>query len=127
MSLRIASCLSLLLGLATVASADSTRCADGTRSAETGRGTCSHHGGEKARATKNTESAHARVAPHHERGPLERKTRTAPWHERIVPRVESSASGGTATARCRDGSLSYSQHHAGSCSDHGGVAAWIER
>ncbi|MFJ9413329.1 DUF3761 domain-containing protein [Streptomyces sp. NPDC101227] len=29
-----------------------------------------------------------------------------------------------ATARCRDGSLSYSAHHQGTCSHHGGVAVW---
>jgi hypothetical protein len=29
-----------------------------------------------------------------------------------------------ATARCRDGSLSYSAHRRGTCSHHGGVAEW---
>lgn len=29
-----------------------------------------------------------------------------------------------ATAKCRDGSLSYSQHRRGTCSHHGGVAIW---
>lgn len=29
-----------------------------------------------------------------------------------------------ATARCRDGSWSFSQHHRGTCSHHGGVASW---
>ena len=28
------------------------------------------------------------------------------------------------TASCRDGTLSFSQHHQGTCSYHGGVAAW---
>lgn len=32
-----------------------------------------------------------------------------------------------ATARCRDGTYSYSQHHSGTCSHHGGVAAWLDR
>jgi hypothetical protein len=31
-----------------------------------------------------------------------------------------------ATARCRDGTLSYSQHHRGTCSHHGGVAQWLD-
>jgi hypothetical protein len=31
-----------------------------------------------------------------------------------------------ATARCRDGSYSYSQHHSGTCSYHGGVAVWLD-
>jgi hypothetical protein len=30
-----------------------------------------------------------------------------------------------ATARCVDGTLSYSQHRSGTCSHHGGVAQWI--
>jgi hypothetical protein len=29
------------------------------------------------------------------------------------------------TARCRDGSYSFSEHHRGTCSHHGGVEAWI--
>jgi len=32
---------------------------------------------------------------------------------------------GAVTARCRDGSMSRSQHRSGSCSRHGGVAAWL--
>jgi hypothetical protein len=31
-----------------------------------------------------------------------------------------------ATAQCRDGSYSYSQHHSGTCSHHGGVAQWLD-
>jgi Protein of unknown function (DUF3761) len=31
-----------------------------------------------------------------------------------------------ATARCRDGSYSYSTHHSGTCSHHGGVAVWLD-
>ena len=30
-----------------------------------------------------------------------------------------------ATARCVDGTLSYSTHRSGTCSHHGGVAQWI--
>jgi hypothetical protein len=30
-----------------------------------------------------------------------------------------------ATARCNDGSYSFSQNHSGTCSHHGGVAAWL--
>ncbi|WP_225850789.1 DUF3761 domain-containing protein [Streptomyces sp. HPF1205] len=36
------------------------------------------------------------------------------------------APGGGATARCNDGTLSYSQHHRGTCSHHGGVAIWYK-
>jgi Protein of unknown function (DUF3761) len=30
-----------------------------------------------------------------------------------------------ATAKCRDGTFSYSEHASGTCSHHGGVATWI--
>jgi hypothetical protein len=30
-----------------------------------------------------------------------------------------------ATARCGDGSFSYSRHHSGTCSHHGGVTVWL--
>jgi len=30
-----------------------------------------------------------------------------------------------ASAQCRDGSYSFSEHHRGTCSHHGGVAAWL--
>jgi len=30
-----------------------------------------------------------------------------------------------ATAKCRDGTYSFSLHHSGTCSHHGGVAAWL--
>jgi uncharacterized protein DUF3761 len=31
-----------------------------------------------------------------------------------------------ATARCVDGTYSFSQHHSGTCSHHGGVASWLD-
>ena len=31
-----------------------------------------------------------------------------------------------ATAQCRDGTYSYSTHHSGTCSHHGGVAVWLD-
>jgi hypothetical protein len=39
----------------------------------------------------------------------------------MVPKADHSG----ATARCRDGSLSYSAHRQGTCSHHGGVAEWF--
>lgn len=30
-----------------------------------------------------------------------------------------------ASARCRDGDYSFSEHHSGTCSGHGGVAQWL--
>jgi hypothetical protein len=40
----------------------------------------------------------------------------------------SSGGGGApagATAQCRDGDYSYSTHHSGTCSGHGGVSQWL--
>ncbi len=46
-----------------------------------------------------------------------------------VALVPAAASGGSAppgaTARCNDGTYSFSQHRSGTCSHHGGVAAWL--
>ena len=41
-----------------------------------------------------------------------------PVHARHVP--------AGATARCRDGTFSFSEHHRGTCSHHGGVAVWLD-
>ncbi|MGD0715339.1 MAG: DUF3761 domain-containing protein [Gaiellaceae bacterium] len=41
----------------------------------------------------------------------------------VGPAVASPPPG--ATARCRDGTYSYSQHRSGTCSHHGGVAVWL--
>ncbi len=37
----------------------------------------------------------------------------------------SGAAPAGATATCRDGSYSFSQHHQGTCSHHGGVSNWL--
>jgi hypothetical protein len=45
---------------------------------------------------------------------------------RCVPRpVRSNTAPAGATARCRDGTYSFSQSRRGTCSGHGGVAAWL--
>src|SRR2546426_11469392 len=38
---------------------------------------------------------------------------------------EPSAAPSGATARCRDGTYSFSKHRSGTCSHHGGVATWL--
>ena len=47
-----------------------------------------------------------------------------------VALVPVTASGGSAppgaTARCRDGTYSFSEHRSGTCSHHGGVAVWLD-
>ena len=39
---------------------------------------------------------------------------------------EQTAPPAGATARCRDGTYSFSKHRSGTCSHHGGVATWLE-
>lgn len=39
--------------------------------------------------------------------------------------TRSGKAPGGASARCRDGSFSFSQHRRGTCSRHGGVADWL--
>src|SRR5437763_15022761 len=36
------------------------------------------------------------------------------------------AKSGTPTAKCKDGTMSYSAHHSGTCSGHGGVDQWLD-
>lgn len=43
---------------------------------------------------------------------------------RVHRPVRSASKPAGATAQCRDGSYSFSRHHRGTCSHHGGVAAW---
>ncbi len=40
------------------------------------------------------------------------------------PAYSNTAPAG-ASARCGDGTYSFSQHHSGTCSHHGGVAQWL--
>jgi hypothetical protein len=37
----------------------------------------------------------------------------------------SGAAPAGASAQCRDGSYSFSTHHSGTCSHHGGVSRWL--
>jgi hypothetical protein len=39
--------------------------------------------------------------------------------------VSAAAPPPGATAQCNDGTYSFSQHHSGTCSSHGGVARWL--
>ncbi|MGH8258105.1 MAG: DUF3761 domain-containing protein [Steroidobacteraceae bacterium] len=41
-------------------------------------------------------------------------------------RTVSGAPPPGATAECRDGTYSFSQHRRGTCSHHGGVANWVD-
>jgi len=122
-------------------------CKDGSQSAP-GRGACSHHGGIGA---PNSTAAPGKVTPKGN-GAITDKQETSEelrqeqqnhgteaaqsggfWSrmagrsarppERTTSRKSGSA---TPTAVCKDGSKSYSQHHSGTCSGHGGVEKWLD-
>jgi len=122
------------------AEAAEVTCKDGTTS-HAGKGACSGHGGvdKSASASKSGGKAPAASAP---TGTSAESTATAP-PEPAPPRSAPAASASTATgqatktpaaagqkgpptAKCKDGSLSYAQHHTGACSNHGGVAEWLD-
>jgi hypothetical protein len=111
-------------------------CKDGTTSTATGRGACSGHGGVQkaskspaaAGATAPAAAATATAAPAaaastSAAAPAAAKSSTA---SKSAP---TAAAGNTdptgATAKCKDGTYSKSQHHSGTCSSHGGVAEWL--
>jgi hypothetical protein len=50
---------------------------------------------------------------------------TAVSGHRVHRPVAADSRPSGATARCRDGSWSFSESHRGTCSWHGGVAAWL--
>jgi uncharacterized protein DUF3761 len=96
-------------------------CKDGSTS-KAGRGACSHHGGVAAGAAPAPSTpppatrAPATPAP---------SAPTLPPRTPASPRTREPAAG-QPTARCKDGSMSYSKHHSGTCSHHGGVAQWLQ-
>jgi hypothetical protein len=84
-------------------STENVRCEDGTTSIA-GRGACSHHGGVQGEARTRADRR------------ADNQTERIPTPERAP---------GQATARCNDGTYSYSLHHRGACSHHDGVATWL--
>lgn len=119
-------------------SANPTTCKDGTTSAATGKGACSGHGGvqkptqaKPAAAAATGSAMPAAAAPAATAAPAPAAAPTAPA-AKSAPATKSApttAAGNTdptgATAKCKDGTYSKSQHHSGTCSSHGGVAEWL--
>jgi hypothetical protein len=93
---------------ATPASGAVKTCTDGTTSTATGKGACSGHGGV-LKGSQSKSAAASTAAP----------TSATP----TVAAGSSDPAG--ATAKCKDGSYSKSQHRSGTCSSHGGVAEWL--
>jgi len=122
----------------TAAAAAEVTCKDGTTS-HGGKGACSGHGGvdKSASAAKSSTKASTAAAapaaapmataahepaPTHAAAPTPAPTATAP----ATKTPAAAGQKGAPTAKCKDGSLSYAQHHSGACSDHGGVAQWLD-
>jgi len=94
-------------------------CKDGTYStAKTSQGACSRHGGVDHALTggASTPAASAPTAG--------QKEPPATGQAGTVTRPAGAPA--NATAKCRDGTFSASQHHSGTCSHHGGVAEWYQ-
>jgi hypothetical protein len=104
------------------ADAAPTTCKDGTTSTSTGKGTCSGHGGvQKATAAAPAPAA----APAAETAPAATAAKSA-TATRSAPTTTAGNTDPTgATAKCKDGTYSKSQHRSGTCSSHGGVDTWL--
>jgi hypothetical protein len=119
---------------APASSSTPTTCKDGTTSSATGKGACSGHGGvQKATTSKPAAAATTASAPAAAAtaapaattaaAPAAAKSSTA---SKSAPTATASNTDPTgATAKCKDGTYSKSQHHSGTCSSHGGVAEWL--
>jgi hypothetical protein len=107
-----------------------TTCKDGTTSTATGRGACSSHGGVQQAAPASAAAPAATPAPSTLPTPAAAPA-TAPVTVKPAPAAAAPAAsaGNTdpagATAKCKDGTYSKSQHRSGTCSGHGGVAQWM--
>lgn len=122
---KLALALALTVGVPSLVMAqDAVTCKDGT-TGKAGRGACSHHGGViKGVAAPSAPPATAPpIAPPPSPPPGARvpPTSRAPATSPTKPPVA-----GQPTARCKDGTVSYSMHHSGSCSHHGGVSQWLQ-
>jgi hypothetical protein len=119
-------------GAASIPAGATGQCADGTYTkAKTQRGACSTHGGVKSWfAETPAEAAPAPTAPA-PAAPAPTSRPAPPTTPRSVPaqpKTTTPAAGvpAGATARCKDGTYSFSKTHTGACSHHGGVAEWYK-
>jgi hypothetical protein len=138
-SLLAAAALALPAAAKSAAKAQVT-CTDGTTS-KAGRGACSHHGGvaksdEKSdKAAKSETRAEKKEESKKSSGGVldgifgRKKSDTAQGRSPGATPRSSTREGKstTPTARCKDGTTSYSAHHSGTCSGHGGVDQWLDK
>lgn len=125
--LAMIACLSVLAFGSIQTYADDTSamptCKDGTMSKKAGKGACSHHGGvQKAGAAAATSMASSsKAAPSTPAAPVATKKEATAASASTTAAADSNAP----TAKCKDGTMSHSKHHSGTCSHHGGVAQWL--
>jgi hypothetical protein len=100
-------------------------CKDGTTS-KGGKGACSGHGGVDKSASASGTGGSAPPAEAPARAAAPAAAATAPATTTPTSHAAAPGQKGAPTAKCKDGSLSYAQHHSGACSDHGGVAQWLD-
>jgi hypothetical protein len=140
--------LPLLVGVSLIAAAPvqsqdaataTVTCTDGS-SSKAGQGACSHHGGVNKGAAASTATAGATApsttAPAAGAKPAPTAavptatpaaTAAAAGSNAVKPAATTDTKSGTPTAKCNDGTMSYSKHHSGSCSSHGGVAQFLDK
>jgi hypothetical protein len=97
------------------------KCKDGT-TANQGRGACSRHGGvDKGSGAAPMAVPGAAPAQHAEKG-----SKAVNPKSELTTEPPAGTPDGAATARCKDGTMSHSKHHTGTCSGHGGVDKWLD-
>jgi uncharacterized protein DUF3761 len=78
------------------------------------------------RSQTSTHHGHAAHSYHHSTTThTHRSYYTNRSQHRVHTPVHASSVPGGATARCGDGTYSFSEHHRGTCSHHGGVSSWL--
>jgi hypothetical protein len=107
---------------ATVPAGAKFKCGDGTYStAASPRGACSRHGGIAETLSGAAPAAAAPAAP----APAAAAAPRAPAPAAAA--APTGAAPANATALCKDGTYSMSQHRSGTCSRHGGVERWLRQ
>lgn len=122
LSLLSAAGVALVFGAATATAQGtaSTICKDGSRSAVTGRGACTSHGGVDAKATEAARNAAKKVAKSESKAAT-KVAKTEAKAETKVAKAETKAAEKTAKmVKCTDGTMSKGGR--GACSHHGGIA-----
>lgn len=108
-----------ILTLAGAASADAAACRDAK-----GHFAACPAPAAKVTTVERCRSAHGTFTSCSASAAVARAPRVAP--AATAAAVNSVAvAPGAVSARCKDGTLSHSLHRSGSCSGHGGVAAWM--